>query len=222
MNWTHLRHCAWLDTRARFVARTPPGGALLDLGSSDGQTLGHIAELRPDLRLFAADLAGTPEKYPPGATFHRADLERDALPWPAHSMDAITCMHVIEHLRDTAMLLREAARLLKPGGEIYFETPHPKSLTLSSARGRAAGTFTLNFFDDPTHIQPVAIGALAQRVKQAGLEVTASGTSRNWLFAALYPFYLFLPASPRKFTARVHWLGWSAYLIARQPSRLAK
>ena len=63
MNWTYLRPCAWVDTRARFVAGTPPGGALLDLGSSDGETLGHIAELRPDLRLFAADLAGTPENY---------------------------------------------------------------------------------------------------------------------------------------------------------------
>lgn len=218
MNWTHLRHCAWVDTRARFVARTPPGGTLLDLGSSDGQTLGHIAELRPDLRLFAADVAGAPEKYPAGTQFHRVDFERDPLPWAAASMDAITCMHLIEHLRDSTLMLREAARLLKPGGQIYFETPHPKSLTLSSPRGRAAGTFTLNFFDDPTHIQPVPIGALAQRVRHAALEVVASGISRNWLFAALYPFYLFLPASARKFTAQVHWLGWSAYLIARRPA----
>ena len=61
MYWIYLRACAWVDTRARFVAGTPPGGTLLDLGSSDGETLGHIAELRPDLRLFAADSAGTPE-----------------------------------------------------------------------------------------------------------------------------------------------------------------
>src|ERR1035441_10973847 len=83
MNWTHLRHCAWMDTRARFVAGTPPGGALLDLGSSDGETLGHIAELRPDLRLFATDVAGTPEKYTAGCQFQRSDLERDRLPWAA-------------------------------------------------------------------------------------------------------------------------------------------
>jgi SAM-dependent methyltransferase len=219
MNWIYLRHCAWVDTRARFVAGTPRGGALLDLGSSDGQTLGHIAELRPDLRLFAADVAGAPEKYPPGSVFHRADLERDALPWPAGSMDAVTCMHVIEHLRDQSVLLREAARLLKPGGQIYFETPHPKSLTLASPPGRAAGAFTLNFFDDLTHVQLVTMGALAQRVRGVGLEVTDSGTSRNWLFAAAYPLFLFRGASSRKFTAWVHWLGWSAYLIARRPAQ---
>ena len=217
MNWTYLRHCAWVDTRARFVARTPRGGALLDLGSSDGETLGHIAELRPDLRLFATDRAGTPEEYPAGCQFQQADLERDRLPWAAGSMDAVTCMHLIEHLHDTTLLLHEAARLLKPGGRIYFETPHPKSLTLSSPRGRAAGTFTLNFFDDPTHVRPVTLGALAKQVCGVGLEVVDSGISRSWLIAAAHPLFVFLPASRKKFTARVHWLGWSACLIARRP-----
>src|SRR5277367_3143450 len=60
MNWAMLRQVPWLDTRARFVAGTPRNGALLDLGSSDGETLGHFAELRPDLRLFAVDKAGEP------------------------------------------------------------------------------------------------------------------------------------------------------------------
>ncbi len=217
MNWARLRRFPWLDTRARFVAGAQPGSALLDLGSSDGETLSHIAQLRPDLRLFAADKDGQPENYPKGCLFQRADLEQKKLPWPDQSMDAITCMHLIEHLNDLTRLLQEAARLLKPGGRIYFETPHPKSLALSSPRGGAAGTFTLNFFDDPTHVRPVAIGALAQLAQRAGLEVVASGTSRNWLFAAAYPLFVFLPASRKKYTARVHWLGWSAYLIARRP-----
>jgi SAM-dependent methyltransferase len=216
MNWAYLRHCSWLDTRARFVARTPSAGALLDLGSSDGQTLGHIAELRPDLRLFAVDLAGAPEKYPAGCQFQRANLERDRLPWADASMDAITCMQLLEHLQDLKCLLRETARLLKPGGQVYFETPHPKSLTLSSPCGTAAGTFTLNFYDDLTHVRPVVMGALAQAVRAAGLEVRSSGISRNWLFAASYPLFLFLPASRQKFTARVNWLGWSACLVARR------
>jgi SAM-dependent methyltransferase len=219
MNWTYLRRCAWVDTRARFVAGTPHGGTLLDLGASDGETLGHIAELRPDLRLFASDRAGTPERYPAGCQFQRADLERDRLPWAEGSMDAVTCMQLIEHLHDLTSLLREAARLLKPGGRIYFETPHPKSLTLPSPRGRAAGTFTLNFYDDPTHVRLVTMDALAEQVCRVGLEVVDSGTSRNWFFAAAYPLFLFLPASRKKFTTRVHWLGWSAYLIARRAGR---
>jgi SAM-dependent methyltransferase len=217
MNWAWLRHAPWLDTRARFVAATPVAGALLDLGSSDGETLGHIAELRPDLRLFAADQAGRPEKYPAGCQFQRVDLERDKLPWADRSMDAITCMHLIEHLNDLRMLLAETARLLKPGGRIYFETPHPKSLALSSPRGAAVGTFTLNFFDDLTHVRPVTAGALAQQARDAGLKVVTSGISRNWLFAAAYPAFVFLPASRQKYTTQAHWLGWSAYLVAHGP-----
>lgn len=218
MNWSGLRWFPFLDTRAAFVARIRHGGSLLDLGSADGETLRHFAELRPDLRLYAVDLAGRPEGYPAGCEFQRANLEQDRLPWPDHSMDAVTCLHLIEHLRDQTLLMREVTRLLKPGGRAYFETPHPKSLTLSSPRGRAAGTFTLNFFDDPTHVQLVTMGVLAQQARQAGLEVVASGISRNWLFAAAHLAFVFLPPSRKKFTARVHWLGWSACLIAQRPS----
>jgi SAM-dependent methyltransferase len=217
MNWAFLRWFPQLDTRARFVAQAPRGGSLLDLGSSDGETLRHISELRPDLRLHAVDVAGRPENYPSGCEFRRADLEREKLSWPDNSMDAITCMHLVEHLNELKLLLEEIARLLKPGGRAYFETPHPKTLTLPSARGIGAGAFTLNFHDDPTHIRPVAIETLADQARAAGLESLASGTSRNWLFAAAHPLLLFMPPSRKKFTARVHWLGWSAYLVARRP-----
>ena len=214
MNWRWLRPWPWLDTRARFAAGTPRGGTLLDLGSSDGETLGHIAELRPDLRLCSADKSGRPEKYPSGCEFRRADFEREPLPWPDASMDAVTCMHVVEHLRDPQPLLGEIARLLKPGARAYFETPHPKTLKLPSA----AGQFTLNFHDDPTHVRVVEMADLARQLEPLGLRVEATGTSRNWLFAALHPVFSLLPASRKKFTARVHWLGWSAYLVARRLS----
>jgi len=217
MNWALMRRFPWLDTRARFVARLPRGGALLDLGSSDGETLGHFAELRPDLHLFAADKAGTPERYPPGCRFERVDLERETLPWADRSMDGITCMHLVEHLKDFSLLLTEAARLLKAGGRLYIETPHPKSLTIASPCGAAAGMFTLNFFDDPTHVRPIGLGELAEAARTAGLEVESRGISRNWLFAAAWPLFACLPASRQKFTARVHWLGWSACLTARSP-----
>ena len=42
----------------------------------------------------------------------------------------------------------------------------------------------------------------------------SEGISRNWLFAASHLVYQFLPASRQKFTAQVHWVGWSACLAA--------
>ena len=217
MNWKRIRTIPWIDTRARFVARVPVGGRLVDFGSSDGETLRHMAELRPDLQFFAVDLQGVPEAYPPGCEFHRANVERDSLPWPEGSMDAVTCMHLVEHLDDLGGFIRKVAGVLKRGGTVYFETPHPKTLVLPSPRGAALGQFTLNFYDNLTHTRLVPVGVLAHFATRAGLEITGSGTSRNWLFAAAWPFYMWRRSSRQKYTALAHWVGWSAYLEARKP-----
>jgi SAM-dependent methyltransferase len=213
VNWRVLRKFPWIDTRARFIATTPHGGTLLDIGASDGETLNHFAELRPDLRFFATDIAGIPEKYPTVTQFYRGDLERDALPWPDNSFDSITCMHLVEHLRNHALLFSEIGRLLKPTGRVYFETPHPKTLHLPSAKGK----FTLNFFDDSTHVDIVTVNQLAELGAANGLRTLRTGISRNLIFAAAYPFYLFRGPSRQRFTALTHWIGWSAYLIAKKP-----
>jgi len=213
MNWKLLRPFPWLDTRAHFVSGAPRGGDLLDLGSSDGETLNHLAELRPDLKLHSADKFGVPENYPAGCDFQRCDFVTDRLPWPEASMDAVTCMHVVEHLEDLTSLLNEVARVLKPGGRAYFETPHPKTATLPSAKGR----FTLNFFDDPTHVRVVSPEELSTKLAATPLRVERTGISRNWLFAASHPLLCLGPESRKRFTARVHWLGWSAYLVASRP-----
>lgn len=47
MNWRILRIAPWLDTRANVIARIPRGGALLDIGSSDGETLRHFLSYGP-------------------------------------------------------------------------------------------------------------------------------------------------------------------------------
>ena len=217
MNWKHLRRCPWIDTRARFLSTVPVNGSLLDVGASDGETLRHFHEMRPDLAYYATDLAGDPSTYPGDCRYHQGDLNTEGLPWPDQTLDAISCMHLIEHLEDLTLLLTEVARLLKPGGRVYFETPHPKTISLPSAEGKAVGTFTQNFFDDLTHTRIVSMGALAQQLRQNGLSVLNSGTSRNWLFALSAPLFACLPPSRKKFTSRIHWIGWSAYLIAERP-----
>src|SRR3989442_6349064 len=105
MNWARLRRFAWLDTRANFVARTPKGGALLDLGSSDGETLGHIAELRPDLRLYAVDAAGRPERHPPGVQVQRAEPSAARVSPAGPSMDALNPTRPLLHPHDTCLPL---------------------------------------------------------------------------------------------------------------------
>jgi len=66
--------------------------------------------------------------------------------------------------------------------------------------------------------QVMTLAALTQSLQAAGLRVEDTGTSRNWLFAAAHPFFTRRLPSRKKYTAQVHWLGWSAYLIAARPA----
>jgi 2-polyprenyl-3-methyl-5-hydroxy-6-metoxy-1,4-benzoquinol methylase len=218
MNWSNWRAIPWIDTRAGFVSATPRKGSLLDLGSSDGETLCHMSELRPDLQYAAVDIAGQPAVMPPDTSFARANLESDRLPWPDQSFDAITCMHVVEHLRTTTNLWREIARLLRPEGRVYIETPGMQSVTTPSAPEALRGKITVNFYDDPTHIRPVPIASMVNAARDVGLTAKRTGRSRNWVFAGAYPLFLILPRSRKRYVAKLHWLGWSAYLIAEKPS----
>lgn len=217
MNWSLWRSIPWIDTRAGFVAATPKGGRLLDLGTSNGETLCHMWELRPDLNFFAVDIAPPPSRIPPGTTFAQVDLEQQSLLWPDGFFDSITCMHLIEHLKTTTNLWREIARVLKPGGRAYIETPAPESVDTPSAPGKLRGKVTMNFFDDATHILPVSTETMERAACENGLEAARAGRSRNWIFAASYPFFALLPARRARYVAKLHWLGWSAYVIAQKP-----
>jgi SAM-dependent methyltransferase len=217
MNWSRWRSIPWIDSRAAFVAATPAGGNLLDLGTSNGETLRHMWELRPDLHFFAVDIAPPPPLAPPRTTFAQVDLESQPLPWPDHFFDSITCMHLIEHMKTATNLWREVARVLKPGGRVYVETPGVKSLHTASAPGELRGKVTLNFFDDPSHTLPVTPEMMAHAARDCGLQPAKAGKSRNWIFAASYPFFALLPARRSKYVAKLHWLGWSVYLIAQKP-----
>ena len=82
-------------------------GVLVDVGCGIGRFLEYASDL-------AADYIGVDVVRHPGlsqdAAFHRADLDRDAIPLPAASADIVAALETIEHLESPRAFCRELVR----------------------------------------------------------------------------------------------------------------
>jgi SAM-dependent methyltransferase len=108
--------------------------------------------------------------------------------------DVVTCIEVIEHVENPRHLLRNARRLLSPGGILLMTTPNIES---TAGRLRFLWTGELRHFgrdpafNEPTHITPIHTLMLERALEDVGLRVVehcydrplASGS--RWLPALL-------------------------------------
>ena len=118
-----------------------PGMSLLDLGSAAGA----LVEVAKNHGLNARGLDVT----------DGIDFEKDRLPVEDASIDVVTLVAVIEHLRSPDNLLRETLRVLKPGGAFIAVTPNWRF----SYR---------EFFDDPTHVRAYTDKSLKSLLRSFG------------------------------------------------------
>jgi methionine biosynthesis protein MetW len=101
-----------------------PGARCLDVGCGDGHALGPWALAR-NLQYVGVDIARSAVE----ATRARgleAHLVEDSgrLPLPDNSFDAAVSLEVIEHLFQPEATIREALRVVKPGGVVIATTPN--------------------------------------------------------------------------------------------------
>ena len=147
-----------LNTPA-FLALLPPVAKLegLDIGCGEGANTRQVA--RVGARMQAVDIAPTFIRHaraaeaaePLGITYGVGD--GTALPFPDARFDFATAFMSLMDMPDQARALREAARVLRPGGFLQFSILHPCFVpphrkVLRDADGRVRGVELARYFED--------------------------------------------------------------------------
>lgn len=125
----------------------------LDLGCGRGEWLELLEEhgFEPHgIDLDEGMLSACRER---GFSVEKQDAISAFTPLADESQVVVSGFHIVEHIpfEELRTLVREALRVLKPGGLMILETPNPENILVS----------TSGFFLDPTHQRPIPLHLLA-------------------------------------------------------------
>ncbi len=120
--------------RYLFALRWATGKDVLDVASGSGYGAALLAGVAH--RVWAIDIDGPTvalaRQASRAANIDFINADGSCLPFPAATMDMAVAFEVIEHVSDQEGMIRELARVLKPGGLALISTPN--RATYSDAR----------------------------------------------------------------------------------------
>ena len=146
----------------RPLALRFPSGSAIDLGCGRGEWMELLGDFEFDaygVDLDEGMLAACREH---GLNTQRTDALKALQGLPDASTAVVSAFHLIEHLpfEVVKLLIREALRVLKPGGLLILETPNPENLVVGAT----------SFYMDPSHIRPIPPDLLDFVVEHAGFQ----------------------------------------------------
>lgn len=108
--------------------RRPPGRAVADVLEVGGGRSGLAALLYPHARVTNLDLDASYAEAPCNQQERVRFICGDAtdLPFAEASFDVVTMFDLLEHVPEDGQAVREAVRVLRPGGHLLVSTPHAR------------------------------------------------------------------------------------------------
>lgn len=157
------------------LSRLRRGSNVLDIGAGEGRLLRLLQRVsKVPLGLYANEIAFDPSTR---RTFRQHEIS--LLEGPIEEcdtqlrFDAITGIHVIEHVWDPRAVFAWIAEHLNPGGVLYFETPDVGAF----CRRIFGNNWGMTHF--PRHIHLFAKQHLATLARDAGLTIVHHGNTTS-------------------------------------------
>jgi 2-polyprenyl-6-hydroxyphenyl methylase / 3-demethylubiquinone-9 3-methyltransferase len=179
----------WIDGLAGLA-----GKQVLDIGCGGGILADSMA--RRGARVLGIDLATKPLKVAqlhaleagtPNVEYREVSAEALADEQPG-SFDVVTCMEMLEHVPQPESVVRASAKLVKPGGWVFFSTinRNPKSFLLAIVGAEYVlnllprGTHEYMKFIKPSELAGWSRGSQLSLLQTQGMEYNPL-TRRYWL-----------------------------------------
>lgn len=102
--------------------------------------------------------------------------------FPEGHFDVVTASEILEHLPDPRAMVREIARVVRPGGLFWGTTPHGRGLSARLLGPR------WSVVSPPEHLQLFSLGGVERMLREAGFRsprVTSAGHNPVEVFRAL-------------------------------------
>ncbi len=198
----------WFATRTWAIdkwlgqMRTPTALEILDVGCGAGNMVHHLSRYG-HVRGIEVDPRPVKIAQSRGYDVRQADAAK-GIPFEDATFDLVTALDVIEHVEDDAAVLRQARRVLKPGGHLLVTTP--------------AFRWLWSYNDElNAHKRRYTAGELGARLSKSGLRVQRLSYNFFLVFPLAAGLILWRNRTRRRIELSSHHFQEDAYQVEMEP-----